>query len=346
MKTRLRIVLLLAGLALFGWFIHHAGWERLRAAFTELGWWAPLALAPYAVVFTIDTIGWRFTFCGAAAVVRFVPFWFIRLAGEAVNNVIPSMYVGGEAAKVYLLHKRGVPVVTSTSASIRSKTAQSVAQSIFIAMGATVAAWQLPDSQQTAKVIFGVIAGGAFAFMAALFWLQRRGMTVTLLSAVRRLGFRLKWLDAREEKLRQLDRKIYGFYTEDRRSFYWCTGSYLAGWMFDIVEIMLVAHLLGFGAEVSWAHAFAIEAFISVARGFNTVVPGALGVQDFSVVGLFKLFGLPDELGLKYAIIRRGRDVVFAVLGWAFLYFDEATLRGFQKRLTEEAEEMEREQSG
>ena len=157
---------------------------------------------------------------------------------------------------------------------------------------------------------------------------------------------RLRAKGAREEKLRQLDRKIYGFYTEDRRSFYWGTGSYLAGWMFDIVEIMLVAHLLGFGAEVSWAHAFAIEAFISVARGFNTVVPGALGVQDFSVVGLFKLFGLPDELGLKYAIIRRGRDVVFAVLGWAFLYFDEATLRGFQKRLTEEAEEMEREQSG
>jgi uncharacterized membrane protein YbhN (UPF0104 family) len=81
---------------------------------------------------------------------------------------------------------------------------------------------------------------------------------------------------------------------------------------------------------VTWADAFAIEAFISVARGFNTVVPGALGVQEFSVVGLFTLFGYGHELGAQYAVVRRGRDVVFAALGWMLLYAGEATWKSLR----------------
>jgi len=66
------------------------------------------------------------------------------------------------------------------------------------------------------------------------------------------------------------------------------------------------------------------------ARGFNTVVPGALGVQEFSVVGLFTLFGHGHELGAQYAVVRRGRDVAFAVLGWLLLYVGEATWKSLR----------------
>jgi len=101
----------------------------------------------------------------------------------------------------------------------------------------------------------------------------------------------------------------------------------------DTVEIMLVAHLLGY--ELAWLHAFAIEAFISVARGFNIVVPGSLGVQEFGIVGLFKLFGYPVELGMLYAIVRRGRDVAYAGLGWALLYWSEAGWSRMQAEMEE-----------
>ena len=76
-----------------------------------------------------------------------------------------------------------------------------------------------------------------------------------------------------------------------------------------------------------------MEAFIGVARGFNAVVPGALGVQDFSVVGLFVLFGYGSELGTQYAVDRRGRDVVFAALGWLLLSVGEVTWQGMRADL-------------
>ena len=104
MKKTVRIILLTLGLALFAWFIQRTGWDDIRDTFKELGWFGLVALIPYTIVFTIDTVGWRFTF-GPTALkgISFYATWVIRLVGESINNVIPSMYVGGEAAKIYLL---------------------------------------------------------------------------------------------------------------------------------------------------------------------------------------------------------------------------------------------------
>ena len=195
-------------------------------------------------------------------------------------------------------------------------------------MGATVAAVALSTEHTEIKWVFAAIALLAFTCMAWLFRIQRHGLCATLIGWVRRLGFRLKSLEPKEGEIRQLDDEIYVFYNRDKKYFRWCTLTYLVGWMFDTVEIMVVAHLLG--AHVTWADAFAIEAFISVARGFNTVVPGALGIQEFSVVGLFTLFGYGHELGAQYAVVRRGRDVAFAVLGWLLLYVGEATWKSLR----------------
>ncbi len=339
MKKWLRILLLIVGLGLFGLFIYNAGVGQIAAAFNGLGWWASVVLLPYAVVFSIDTLGWRFTFTHEVAVqLRYRTMWYVRLAGEAINNVIPSMYIGGEAAKVYLLHKRGVPVVNTTAAAVRSKTAQSVAQSTFVAIAALMAAMTLPPTMAPAKYIFGGMAASGFVIMALLFKLQARGMFMTLLRWIRGLGFRLESMDAKEESLRNMDEAISTFYTHSRRRFIRCTLTYLLGWMIDTLEILLVSHALGM--PVAWHEALVIEAFIGVAKGFNTVVPGAFGVQEFSVMALFLMFGHKKELGIQYAIIRRGRDLAFTALGWGFLYSDEASLKGITQRVQNEADEM------
>ena len=369
MKKWLRNLLLIVGLGMFGYFIYQAGLEQIRAAFIGetwtdlnvngvwdegepyvdatgddrhdkgLGWWAAVVVLPYALVFSIDTLGWRLTFTHEiAAQLRYRTMWYVRLAGEAVNNVIPSMYIGGEATKVYLLHKRGVPVANTTAAAVRSKTAQSVAQSTFVAIAALVAAVALSPEMTTAKYIFGGMAVTGFVIMALLFKLQAQGMFMTMLGWVRSLGFRLKSMDAREGSLRHTDEAISTFYTHSRRRFIRCTLTYLVGWMVDTLEILLVSHALGMPVE--WHQALVIEAFIGVAKGFNTVVPGAFGVQEFSVMALFLMFGHPEALGVQYAIIRRGRDLAFTALGWGFLYNDEASLKGITQRVRKEANEM------
>ena len=112
-------------------------------------------------------------------------------------------------------------------------------------MGAAVAAFTLTTEQVAMKWAFAGMAIIGFTVMVLLFKIQKHGMFTTILDLVRKLGFKLQPLVSKEEKIRELDGQVYDFYNQDKKHFHWCTVTYLIGWMFDTVEIMVVAHLLG-----------------------------------------------------------------------------------------------------
>lgn len=320
MKLALKLSIAALGLALFAWFVQRAGVGEIARAFSNLGWLAPVVLLPFGLVYLLDTLGWRFAF-GEEGVpgVGFGTLVRIRWAGESINTVLPSAYIGGEAAKVQLLHKLGVPRVQSASSVVAGKTAQVFAQVAFIAAGAIAGTTILPE-QSPARLGMLSITVLATCIVLSLFWLQQRGMFRTL------VGFLpVRALTRRAESLRQLDDRIFEFYRKDRRHFLLSTATYFAGWLADTLEIFLVSHLLGM--PIDFSHALAVEAFISVAKALGIFVPGALGVQESGIVFLCYLFGLPPALGISYAIIRRGREVVYALIGGMFLYTGGLSLR-------------------
>ena len=336
MKLALRLIIAAAGLALFGLFVHRIGPDTISSAFATLGWSAPLILLPYALVYLLDTVGWRLCFCGALPkAITFGTLFRIRWAGESLNNIVPSAYLGGEAVKVYLLHKRGLPVADGTASVIIGKTAQVLSEVIFIALGAVAGSAILPADSSARAGMF-VIAGAATALVAMLFWLQHRGIFSTLLALTARLRLRIRALTSRAESLRQLDRRIFDFYRTDRRRFFFSVTVYLAGWLADSLEILLVSHLLGM--PLNWSQSLAFEAFISVAKALGVFAPAALGVQESGVIFLFYLFGLPPALGVSYAILRRARELTFVLVGGVFLYAEEPALRGLANRVAREAE--------
>src|SRR5207247_8891257 len=156
-------------LALLVWFSHRAGVDTISRAFGTLGWSAPLILLPYALVFFLDTVGWRLSFgCALPKAISFGTLFRIRWAGEALNNVVPSAYLGGEAVKVYLLHKRGLPVADGDASVIIGKTAQVLAEVIFIGFGAVAGSLILPANSPARAGMFA-INGAARALVAQLF---------------------------------------------------------------------------------------------------------------------------------------------------------------------------------
>ena len=336
MKLALRCIIAGAGLALFAWFVHRTGVDSISRAFATLGWFAPLILLPFALVYLLDTVGWRLCFDRTLPrAISFGTLFRIRWAGESLNNVVPSAYVGGEAVKVYLLHKRGLPVVDGASSVIIGKTAQVLAEVIFIAFGAVAGSSILPVNSSARGGMFA-ITGAAIALIVMLFWLQHRGMFSTLLALTGRLRLRIRALTSRAESLRQLDRRIFDFYRNDRQRFLSSVTLYLAGWLGDSLDILLVSYLVGM--PLDWSQALAFEAFIGVAKALGIFAPAALGVQESGIIFLFFLFGLPLSLAAPYAIIRRARDLTFALIGGALLYIEEPVLRGLGQRVAREVE--------
>ena len=335
MKTAARVLLLAAGLALFAWFVQRAGVGEIWRTCSNLGWLAPLALVPYAAIYAADTLGWRFAFAGSASLpVSFWRLYLIRWCGESMNHVVPSAYIGGESIKVYLLHKRGVAVGQAAAGVIVGRTLQMLTQVMFIALGAAAFLWIADPGSQVRRGMAFALAGSVVA-VAGLFWLQSHGMFSTLFRVLLKLRLRFASLESKREKLEQVDRQVTDFYRNDRRRLAMSTGGYFTGWLLDTLDIYLVAWLLGM--PIGWTEALAVEAFISVAKMLGLFVPGALGVQESGIVLVCRLAGLPDALGVAYAIIRRGRDVVYASIGWLLLYLEEATLKGLPARVASES---------
>jgi uncharacterized membrane protein YbhN (UPF0104 family) len=171
--------------------------------------------------------------------------------------------------------------------------------------------------------MLAVLTGGVLV-VAFMFWIQRRGLLGALWSMTRLLGVRLKVLETRREDIAELDRTIFEFYHRHRARFLAGVGTYLAGWSIDTLEIYLVAYLTGM--PITWLQALCVEAFVGVAKVLGMWMPGSLGVQESGIVLLGRMAGLPDALGITYALVRRTREVVFVAVGWILLYSEETDL--------------------
>lgn len=315
--------LLLAGAAVVGWILGRVGWGKAWGLIVPLGWNAPWLLLPYLTVYLTDGMGWRWTL-PAGLGVGFPRLLAIRWAGEAVNNVVPSGHVGGEMVKVYLLGRLGVATSVTGGAAILSKTAQTLAQLIFVCLAAACFGGLVPAGSGWRQAMAVTLAGAAAA-VAAMLWMQARGVFATLSGALRWMGRMPDWLARREGTLRAMDGQVSAFYRNHRGRLAASVGHYLAGWMLDACEIWLAGQLMG--ERVSWPQAVSVEGFVGIVKLASMWVPGAVGVQEGGILVLGRAVGLGETFCVAYAVLRRAREAVFAAVGWVLLWSHHVNLR-------------------
>ncbi len=322
-QTGLRVVVVAAGLAALGWFAVRVDWPRTLDLLRRLGWLAPLLVLPYLTVYVADTTGWILTFAGRPPLplMRLVR---IRWAGESVNSVIPSGYLGGEAVKVWLLRRRGVATVDGVTAGVLSKSLQSVAQFVFL----IVASLSLLSLHTAPPAVTGALAvlvtGGALALLA-WFALQRRGVFGTLADGLGRVRTGGTRVEGALRRFATADARIASFRHSHPKAFCGAFLAYLSGWLLDSVEILVFTHLLG--EQISWRQAIAVEAFTGLAKALSVMIPGAIGIQESSIVFLCRITGIAEPIGMAYALVRRARELLFAAIGWKLLFLEQVRVR-------------------
>jgi glycosyltransferase 2 family protein len=331
MSKLFRGLLLVLGLGLVVWLFWRADPGRVWEVVRSLGWWAPLLLLPYGVVYVVDTGGWRFAFGRDwPRHLTFGQLLRIRWAGEAVNNLVPSGYLGGEAVKVYLLRKAGVSGWTGATSVVVSKTVQILAQVMFIGLGAFLGGMHLPAGSPVRQAMWSV-AGLALVVLVVLIGMQYYGFLKTV-GRLSRLSRRLRqWFEQHHVRVREVDGEIRSFYHRQPGWFLLSVVAYFAGWLCDSIEIWLVSLILGW--PLDWTQAIAIESFVGVAKALGTFVPASVGVQESGVVLLFQAFGLTSTEALAYALIRRVRELVYALVGMGLLWSQEASFQRLQARI-------------
>ncbi|HXF91549.1 MAG TPA: lysylphosphatidylglycerol synthase transmembrane domain-containing protein [Nitrospiraceae bacterium] len=311
-----KLFLLLLGLLTLVALVWHIGPGRIYDAAARLGPGAlSVMLLPSAAMYVLEAYGWRLTLGPGAAA---VPFWrllVIRTAGEVVNMTTPTAYLGGEPLKAYLLKRHRIPMVEGLASVVIAKTTMTVAQVCFILLGVALAFWSLEGASSSGQTVLAAfVSVGLLAFGAAAFiMVQRRGIFTWLLTRLRALGVNVAYLEAREDKLRSLDKTILEFYTRNRRGFYSSTGMFFLGWLAEALEVYVMIYYLGGPAEL--LSAVSIGALAVFIKGGTFFIPGSLGAQDGGNLLLLTAFGYSEVTGITFALLRRFRELVWIAIG-------------------------------
>jgi putative membrane protein len=310
-----RWIFLLVGLAVFALLLTQVDLGAVRSYIGEMGWGFPLIFLPYVAVYLCDTLGWRFSF-GRPPAVPFRTLFLIRTAGEAINNLTPFAYMGGEPIKAHLLVRCQIPIVEGMAASILAKLIMTIAQFLFVALGGILAVSYLVE-RAILWGIGGILLAAAVLLVGLVRGLQR-GMFVRLHRLLARWRVTLPLVERWREQVRRLDETISAMYRHHRQRLVLALSLHLLGWVLGALEVLVI--FAAVGRPIGFREALAIEALASVAKGVAFFIPGSLGVQEGGIVLLFAAFGFSSGLGLTFSLVRRIREVLWISFGLLVLF--------------------------
>jgi putative membrane protein len=240
----------------------------------------------------------------------------LRWFRESANALVPAGALVGQAAAARLLARRGVPADTAGATATVDLTMEAVSQFVFTlaGVGLLLAGSAEPALAGAAAVGLGLAAVGALAMLLA----QRH------LGPLERLLERLsrRWPALKPDWIRELQSAVLRLHA-DRLAL---AASFLARGRLgdrrgrDHGGARLLGH------PVSLADALVIESLAQALRNAGFMLPGALAVQEGAIVGAAALVGVPPSAALAAALVRRAREVCFALPG--FLAWHRFETRG------------------
>ena len=291
-------------------------------------------IGPAAVLHSLTAIGWRFLLVlplgGAAAAlntlswslataperrVAFGALLRMLLAGEAVNALAPVGFVGGELVRYAALSRR-IPAAEAVASVTVAATAQFAGQVLFVLSGVPVALTLLQLPGWRAGVL--AVSAGAGLLLALVLCLA---CSPRPLDGLARSLTRFAWVARLRGRLspaaRQALRGTAGAVRRRPADFGLSVAAAFAAWQVGVVETLVVLRLLGRPAGV--ARALAIEVLAVTIEGIFFFVPARLGTLEGGRVAACVAVGLDPAAGLVLGVVRRARDLVWAVPGLVLL---------------------------
>ena len=310
-RAAIRAVLLAAGILVAVLLFRSVGWPAIAANLERIGAGRFLFLAAiYVFTQCVSAAGWWLVVEPRPAASRLPALFAIYLAGDSVNYLAPGG-VAGEPVKTRLLGKSTGMGVALASLTVH-KQADLLAQCAFVTVGVAYAVWRFPmPLAARAASIAG--AAGLAGLLLLLTWAMRRG---TYRPILKRLSS-WKPLRARLERYQRsaetIDARIRSFSRAHRSRYAWAVGLAILGWCGGMLETYLILRWLSPSAD--WGTAFAVEALAMTLNNMLLFVPGRVGSAEGVRAAVFVFLGMPAALGVAYALVRRGRELVWVLPG-------------------------------
>jgi uncharacterized protein (TIRG00374 family) len=310
-----------AGAALIGGLIYISGPRLVFQEIRDVGVWGLLAVVGTVFSSLASWLAsWAILLRGAD--IRVSPISLARalVAGYAVSYVTPSMYLGGEPVRAYLVSKdAGVVMPRVMATVIVERMLGTLALLIFASIGGFFAlvSPQLSLTDKRAVVIaIGVVAlllfTGILSFARDYQWFSR-----TVRFAARLLPG--------QRRVLEFAARVATMEAEAHRAFAGRFGYTLVAFLFQILTIFInylrpqvffyfTQRTIFTVPQLSLY--FTLNAFLTA---FFWITPGGLGIAEGGRMGIFTLIGVRPSGAIAYSVLYRFAELLFVGLGGYFL---------------------------
>ena len=310
---RLNLILLAVASVAFLLLLRHIDWHGLLLSFSSGKRYWPLVIVPYGVTCYLWALSWRFLLVGRAGCPSLRRLFFMRLAGESLNQLTPAASLGGEPFKALGLKADGVAWQEATASLVIHKALMVISLVLYIFICLALLPTILPGISQR-LALFSCLGTLLLAAAGAVFvFVQRRSPCLSLLKALQKFGLCPALLLAKEPQLASLDACLAGFYREHPGAGFMSLLFFLLGWLVHALEVCLIFWLLGH--PIGFGLALCLDALSQLVAGLGFMIPASLGVQDGGNILLSLGFNLGATLGAGFSILRRFREAFWLLLG-------------------------------
>ncbi len=303
----------IAGLALLTGLTAYYGFASVLAALVSSQWGTALVIVVRAAALAAAGAGWWFLLTP----IRRGPGVFIglRFVREGINTLLPAAGVGGDLIGARLLAQFEVALNLAIASVLIDIFIQVVCLLIYVLAGLGIML-NLVGTHRLITMTFVTLAI-ALPAVAGFFLTLNFGDFEPFVRWLVAFGEKRQWpafnhvvnLGAR---LQQIWR--------NRRGLAASLIVHLAAVFLGAAEVWVALAFMGY--PVSPAEAIAIESIGQGTRAAAFIVPGGVGVQEGSLIAASAVFGVPAEIALAMALIKRVPDLVLgipAVLAWQAL---------------------------
>ena len=292
------------GLALLTGLIAYFGFASVMQAALSSKWGTALVVLARAAALAGCGIGWWFLLTPKGPGPHiFIALRFIR---EAINALFPFAVVGGDIIGARLLAHFGPAMSLAIASVLIDIFVQVVSLLIFVGTGVGIVL-DVPGPHRLSTVTFVMLAI-ALPAVTGFFLALNFGAFDPVVRWLVDFGEKRRWsmfahvIDL-GDRLQQIWRNHRGL-----------SGSFfvhLATVFFGAAEVWIAFYFMGH--PVSAAAAIAIESIGQGGKAAAFMLPGGIGVQDGTMIAASAIFGVPAELALAMALIKRVPDLVLGI---------------------------------
>jgi glycosyltransferase 2 family protein len=306
------LILLLIASIFFVWILNEVGWDTLGHYLWQVGWNWPLLLLPYGLVNWLEAWSWQYILVDTPVKTTVSRLFWLRLGGEALNQLTPTASLGGEPFKAARLQAGGVPLETASASVVIMKGILVLSLVMYIFVGLALAPVYLPEAAKHMLVLCLAalgLAAGSIIFVIV----QRREPFGSSFRFLNRRGWLPHFLRDQEGFVADLDTAMSHFYRQYPSRAALSFFLFFLSWLLHAVEVYLIFWFLGHPISPGMAVCLDALAMLFTALGF--FIPAAMGVQEGGNILLALGFKLGFDLGAAFSILRRIREAVWLTLG-------------------------------